>query len=73
MCTQKNRLIETILSSTHTIGFGWILSEISWVKELYTPPYLDLGLLDAQGCWESITTTDVNAGVGISVLVGTET
>ena len=42
MCTQKNRLNETILLSTHIIGFGGMIREVLCGKELYTPPYLDL-------------------------------
>ena len=40
--TQKSRLNETILLSTHIIGLGGILREIMLVKQLYTLPYLDL-------------------------------
>ena len=35
-------LNETILLSTNSIGFDWIIRQILWAKELYTPPYLDL-------------------------------
>ena len=43
--TQKNRLSETILLSTHNIGFALIIKEKLRGKELNTPPYLDLCLL----------------------------
>ena len=33
---KKIPLNERILLSTHIIGFGWIIREIVWVKELYT-------------------------------------
>ena len=39
--TQKNCLIETILLSTHNIGFAWIIREILRGKQLFTPPYMD--------------------------------
>ena len=42
MGTQKNRLSETILLSTHNIEFALIIREKLWGKELNTPPYLDL-------------------------------
>ena len=42
MGTQKNCLIETILLSTHNIGFGLMIREILWEKELLTPYYLHL-------------------------------
>ena len=44
MGTQKNRLSETILLSTHNIGFALIMREKWGEKELNTPPYLDLCL-----------------------------
>ena len=42
MGTQKNRLNEMILFSTHNIGFVLIIREKLWEKELNTPPNLDL-------------------------------
>ena len=35
-------LNETILLSTYNAGFGWIIRERLWGKELQIPPYMDL-------------------------------
>ena len=38
MGTQKNRLSETILLSTHILGFGWIIREILGKRALNPLP-----------------------------------
>ena len=40
--TQKNRISETILLSTHKIGFCWVTWEILWGKDRFTPSDLVL-------------------------------
>ena len=46
--TQKNRHCDTILVSTHNIVFGWVVREILWEKDQFTPPYLTGGVLSGQ-------------------------
>ena len=40
--TQKNRLSETILLSTHNMGLSGVIREIWMGKDQITPPYLVL-------------------------------
>ena len=42
VCTQKNRLTYTIILNTNNIGFGWVIREILWRTDQFTPPYLVL-------------------------------
>ena len=48
MGTQKNRLNETIISSTSNIGFAFIIREKLWEKELNTPPYQKVQVMQHQ-------------------------